>query len=546
MALKTNQRVAKAQVAPAVVDTTLESLQAQLGETMPIETEAHTESQRLNQYVTFMVEGEAFAVEMAPVQEIIRVPEVYSVPLAPASLVGLANLRGKVLPIISLRHIFNMPEKPQDDATRAVVINAGQQALAFIVDRVTSVMDVEPAPIEAASDLGQTVDTHFLKGILKHVTGHAMVMVVNFSELIEREFAHLADVMQHNTLSVKEPSPVSSSFEAAASADELQLVSFQLAKQEYAICIEHVQEIVQMPAQIVQIPHTPAHVRGVMTLRQRLLPLVCLRSLFGLPAQAEDEQSRILVVTAGTQSVGLVTDSVSEVLRIATSQIDPLPGLLSRQSQLNDVTQICRLNQGQRLVSVISTERMFAHAAVQEVFNTMQAETHAVNLSAEVEVAQGALRDEEQVVIFTLNQQEYGVPIEAVQEIVRIPEVLTQVPKTPSFVEGVINLRGSVLPVIDQRTRLGLQRLDRNDHQRIMVFLLNGLRTGFIVDTVTEVLKIHASEVEAAPQLSGEQAQLISRVANLQKQQRMIQLINPDCLLGQPAMVALAAMHAVA
>ena len=71
--------------------------------------------------------------------------------------------------------------------------------------------------------------------------------------------------------------------------------------------------------------------------------------------------------------------------------------------------------------------------------------------------------DDTQVVIFRLGAEEFGVPIMSVQEIVRVPEVLTRVPHTPPFVEGVINLRGIVLPVIDQRARLGLGSIERND-----------------------------------------------------------------------------------
>jgi hypothetical protein len=82
-----------------------------------------------------------------PVQEIIRVPEVVRVPLAPPTLDGLANLRGKVLPIISLRRIFGFDEQDYDDATRALVIDIGQP-LGFVVDRVASVVGVEPGKIE--------------------------------------------------------------------------------------------------------------------------------------------------------------------------------------------------------------------------------------------------------------------------------------------------------------------------------------------------------------------------------------------------------------
>jgi purine-binding chemotaxis protein CheW len=113
-----------------------------------------------------------------------------------------------------------------------------------------------------------------------------------------------------------------------------------------------------------------------------------------------------------------------------------------------------------------------------------------------------------------------------------VPDVLTRVPKTPRFVEGVINLRGTVLPVIDQRARLGMDTLERNDRQRIMVYTLGGLRTGFIVDSVAEVLRIARQDIEPAPALSDEQGRLITRVAKLDRDRRLVMLIDPSQLLG--------------
>jgi purine-binding chemotaxis protein CheW len=95
----------------------------------------------------------------------------------------------------------------------------------------------------------------------------------------------------------------------------------------------------------------------------------------------------------------------------------------------------------------------------------------------------------------------------------------------------VVNLRGAVLPVVDQRTRFDLDDIERNDRQRIMVFTINGVRTGFIVDSVSEVLKIPSSAIGPTPALSEEQARIISRVANLERQKRMILLIDVDHLL---------------
>ncbi|MBK1642344.1 chemotaxis protein CheW [Chromatium okenii] len=481
----------------------------------------------IRQFVIFVCDSEVFAVDMTPVQEIIRVPEVVRVPLAPATLEGLANLRGKVLPIISLRRLFGFTERANDDATRALVIDLGQP-LGFVVDRVSSVVGVEPGRIESVDALTVTVKTELLAGMLKDVGGYPMVMVLDFERLIGSEFAAIAAVSRSGAAATSGMADA----EEETVTDELQLVSFEVAAQEYAIPIENVQEIVQFPAQIVHVPRSEAHVLGVMTLRNRLLPLVSLRCLFELPAQAADERSRIVVVRLGEVSVGLAMDSVNEVLRVPKSAVDAMPKLLAQHGDLSEIAEICRLDGGQRLVSIISTDNLFRHSVIQEALTSVAAMSDDVRNDDELE-SEALTDDEEQVVVFRLDKEEFGVPIESVQEIVRIPDELTHIPKAPPFVEGVINLRGSVLPVIDQRRRLGLPTVARNDRQRIMVFLLDGVRTGFIVDSVAEVLKIPKSAIEPSPRLSLEQARLIGRVANLERQHRMIQLIEPSHLIAE-------------
>jgi purine-binding chemotaxis protein CheW len=99
-----------------------------------------------------------------------------------------------------------------------------------------------------------------------------------------------------------------------------------------------------------------------------------------------------------------------------------------------------------------------------------------------------------------------------------------------------------VLPVIDLRLRLGLEQVERSDRQRIMVFLISDVRTGFIVDQVAEVLRIPKAAIEPAPQLSAEQGMLLSRMANLEKQKRMVQLLDPPHLMKRTELVALAAV----
>jgi chemotaxis signal transduction protein len=175
--------------------------------------------------------------------------------------------------------------------------------------------------------------------------------------------------------------------------------------------------------------------------------------------------------------VGVVVDAVSEVLRVSRSGVDALPAMLAREGNLAEVTSICRLDNGKRLVSIVTARNLFGHSVNQG--GTERRERKRVGQRPGGFKQDDNLDDDEQVVIFRLDKEEFGAPIASVQEIVRVPEQLIRVPKAPSFVEGVINLRGTVLPVIDLRLRLGLKQVERTDRQRIMVFLIADVRTGF-------------------------------------------------------------------
>lgn len=103
-----------------------------------------------------------------------------------------------------------------------------------------------------------------------------------------------------------------------------------------------------------------------------------------------------------------------------------------------------------------------------------------------------------QLVSFNLEQEEYGVDVLKVREIIRLPNV-TRVPNTPHYVEGVINLRGKVIPIISMRKRFGLVEAENDKRTRIMVMDIDGELMGFIVDAVSEVIRVSESEIQPPP-----------------------------------------------
>lgn len=134
-----------------------------------------------------------------------------------------------------------------------------------------------------------------------------------------------------------------------------------------------------------------------------------------------------------------------------------------------------------------------------------------------------------ELVTFKVAEEEFAVDILAVQEIIRMIEI-TRIPKTPDFVEGVINLRGKVIPVIDFRKRFHIQGKEEEKDTRIIVTNIKGKTLGFIVDSVSEVLRIPVSSIEPPPPIvAGIESEYINGVGKLDD--RLLILINLDKLL---------------
>ena len=121
-----------------------------------------------------------------------------------------------------------------------------------------------------------------------------------------------------------------------------------------------------------------------------------------------------------------------------------------------------------------------------------------------------------QLVSFKIGREEFGVDILQVQEIIRMMKI-TRVPNSPDYVDGVVNLRGKVIPVVDLRKRLGMEIKDRDKNTRIIVVELESKTIGFIVDEVNEVLRIPRSITEAPPKMvSGIDSEYITAVGKLE------------------------------
>lgn len=444
--------------------------------------------------LTFRVDGQNCALDAALIREVARMPRVCRVPNAPPTLLGLANLRGSVIPVLSMARML---DREAAAPSRIIVVELGEK-VGLAVDDANQAL----APGQARD--AKVIDVAGL--IARHIPAKA-----------ERR----ARVAGTGVVSPREHIDES---------ETIKLVAFAIGNQEFAMPLATVDEVLRLPHDIAVVPAADEVVVGSATVRGTVLPLLSLRALLALPAVGDRPRTRVLVVRIGSQRVGLLVDTIRSILLVPETMVDAVPQVLSRGQAEARIQAICRLDNGERLVSVLAADQILRDDITARL---MQSGSGEQDDMAQDDVAQ----DEsdtvtEQFLLFRIGDEEFGMPIGAVEEVAPLPSQLTSLPKAPAFVLGVMNLRGQVIPVIDQAQRFGAE-VSEVIRRRVIVTRVGELQAGFLVDAVSEVVRVEVSALHSAPDFGHEDTRVFGRVANLDDGQRIILIINSRELLDR-------------
>lgn len=487
-------------------------------------SEINKESFTERQLVTFLLGEDEFGADIMDVKEIIRVPDITRVPNAPSYVEGACNLRGNVLPIIDGRTRFNLHKKDRDENSRVLVVDVDGRATGVIVDKVSEVMRVNTYDIEEPPQIVKNGDAGFLTGVVKLDNGNRLVMLLDVvSALRTNRMAADNNSTDKEGLSAHKMTINSTQLD---STDEEQLVSFLLGKEEYAIGIMKVKEIMRVP-DIVKVPNCEPYIEGVVSIRNNLLPILNLRSYFGMEHLEVSDQTRILVVDMGVFTAGIMVDRISEVLRVSSNGIQPPPKF---SAQGGDQLQgVAKLNHGKRMILILDPTKLISSGEIKAFVDMDENQ----KLNVDYEKAATRVLDEEKLVTFRIGQEEYGVKIANVQEINRMTEI-TKIPRAPYYVEGIVNLRGNVIPALNLRRLFQLTEKQVTDTTRIIIIDLDGRRTGIVVDSVSEVLKFEKKLIEATPDIlsNGIDSEFIEGVGKLDDGKRMILILDISKVLS--------------
>lgn len=475
-----------------------------------------------NRFLTFRVDAQLYALRSDDVLEVIRVPEVARVPQGPTALLGIANLRGSVLPVAGLREILGKKTTTTTATTRAIVLDVGAP-VALVVDAVETLETTASEQIETRQNELGAEGSEKLLGAFAIGLDKQVAKILDIKALLEAAFANRSRA---------KPREHGARFggrverERVDSREREMLVTFDVAEQEFALPLAAVQEILPAPTAITAVARTEAVVLGITSVRDTLLPLLSLRGLLGFSTgQASNEREKVVVVKVGNARVGLVADRARAIVAADAELVDPVPPILAaRTGGESRIRSVYRGEGGRRLISILSPEQLFREDVMRRLGSQQTGEAPAVHTMA--------LEKKELIfLVFRLGEDEFGLSIDAVVEVAQVPSQITRVPRTPKFLEGIVNLRGEVLPVVDQRRRFDMPKLQETEGRRLVVIRTGRHRAGLIVDSVSDVLRTYAENVEPPPELTDAISRLVSGVINLEKSNRIVLLLDPGELL---------------
>ena len=434
-----------------------------------------------SQLVTFYLGEEEFGFDIMSVQEIIRQPKLSRIPMAPNYVEGVANLRGMILPIIDTRTRFGMARAEDTDRTRVLVVDVDGNKTGLRVDRVRQVTRVLPQQMEPPPPvIREGMHSDYLQSVVKLDDGKRIIMALNPKAICK---VSEDDLQKQMTPQID----IATTAEQAKSTTEdqsvTQLVTFKLGLEEFAFKMERVREIlrVERPS---EVPGTPKHVLGVLTVRGNILPVIDLRVMLGLNSL----ESEVVAMAAdlGARFKAWLT-TAAETVRSGTGKLDASGAETVRKWMVDCTTS------SQTLMEILSKMR-----------------------TANDRLLRGVTQTQSLIAAEPTKARDYFL-----QEAVASAQL-------------VIQLLESFQNSVKENIR---------EDQRLIVVQTHGSLLALLVDKVREVLNMPKRQIDAPPQNLSENRNLeLSGIAKLENGKRLILLLDADHLIKEQELQTLGAV----
>ncbi len=444
-------------------------------------------------FIVFRVKDQNFAYETDKVVETVRITSVFPVPMAPDYIRGVMNLRNNVIPLVDLRKLL---WDETSSSNTAIIVKEGEANVGLMVDSVKDITEVDPKDIKKVKKKEmEGLKREFVRGMVERE--NEVVFLLDLKTITEKRRSRKGREAKKIVKEVNRDRTHGRNLRG--------FVVFPAGKEWFALPVEEVREIIDYPSNLSRIPKAPAYVEGVFLLRGEDLVLVSFCRAVGVEGCGEER--RAIVITVNRRPLAVGVEDVKEIRWVEEESILPMERDGSRG--------VIALDGGERIVLIVSGKDIVNPDEIEDI----SADEHGKDVREEV-------KEMRSFVWFTVGDVEMAISIEKVKEVVEVDR-LTQMPGSPDHIEGVYNLRNSVIAISSLPRRLGMEA-DVSDK----VIVLESVPVGFKVTRLKGILRVPEEDIQPADQITGAEERVLEGVIKT-KEGGVIFVLDPEKVLKE-------------
>lgn len=437
---------------------------------------------------TFFIGGNEFAVSVTSIQEVVNQPESFTtIPLSPDYLLGLFNLRGLIIPVVDLRAIFGLPPlDPTITDRKVAIIEHGSHCFGLLVDKTGDVFNSRDVDQNEVNKVRGDVREAIIGGVFKLEGGRRLVQLLDPFELLKLEKLPRVSGTHSSALSRR------------ARGSRRQCISFQVGDCLCAFSMKSIKEIVELKA----IDNTAlAHgwTIGAIDLRGSTVPVIDFRVFLGKKqtTAAEDlagKGFKLIVMKLGDNLISLLVDSISNIISYFDDDLLNFPAVGMERTEM---FKGCLSNSETGTVLLLDHEKILSDDELVDI--TMG---HSKLFSDDSEASRLEAEDagkKRTLITFSIGSK-FALNIEHVNEVISFPDKIVHPPSMPSFVEGMVNLRGDLIPIINLRVLYHLDPVPPAE-TKLLIFTAKEKKYGIMVDSVDSIVNLTGRNSSTLPRI---------------------------------------------
>lgn len=438
---------------------------------------------------TFFIGGNEFAISVESIQEVVNEPSEFTkIPLSPDYLLGLFNLRNLIIPVVDLRSIFGLSlESSETEDRKVAIIEHGEFCFGLLVDRTGDVFSSRDIDQNAFSHRGGDIKETIVGGVFKLDNGKRLVQALDPFELLNLEKLPRVSGSVTSALSRKK------------SGRRKQCISFEVGDSLCAFEMTSIKEIVELD-KVDNSALAHGWTLGAIDLRGSTVPIVDFRMFLGeqgkvSPDSVAGKGYKLVVMRIGENLISLLVDSINNIISYFDDDLMDFPGVGVHR---REIFKGCLSDTDGNMVLLLDHTLVINDEDLGEITRG-----HSKLFREEVEASRATNNNSKlkrTLISFSVGGQ-FALDIKDVNEVIGFPDTIVRPPNMPNFVEGMVNLRGELIPIINLRSLYHLEPAEP-EQSKLLIFTSENKKYGIMVDAVDSIVNLSEYNSNVLPRLS--------------------------------------------